>query len=129
LTDVEDITSTTEWTYEITQVGFSTYKIKAGDGVLTSNGLMNQVTVGTDVEEKSQQWFFHPVGRYESYGKFFQQDSLDADESGVGCVYPRFGLKLQYQWDSFWQSIANLNTHDKSADYKVFFFGETWGSI
>jgi len=95
-----------------------------------SNGFMNQVTIASIMTGKqvtasatSLLWKFQPVspGPYESYRYFFEQDVLKANAEGVGPVYPRFGLKLQYTWDSFWKSIDHLNSGDGSASYKVFF--------
>jgi len=103
------------------------YKIKIpgtnDDDVFTSNGFMNQVTITKYDEAKSQLWYFQCIGPYESYTfeDFFQQDSLNADEEGIGSVYPRFGLKLRYTWQLFWKRIAELNKTDRSAVYKVFF--------
>jgi len=115
--NIQSDNSTDPTYYKIQTLGGN----KNENGVFTSNGFMNQVTTAKDSNADSQRWHFVLLGQYESYGSFFQQDTLDADEQGVGFVYPRFGLKLQYQWGSFWKSIADLNQHDDSADYKVFF--------
>jgi len=117
--------------YHIVPTGRGHYKIRipTTQTVLKYSGFKNQITVAAEADgDPDQEWTFDlakgcKADHYESYIKFFEQDTRIFNEVHIGPVYPRFGLKSKYSWANFWQEIANLNKEGNGTKYKVIFLG------